>query len=358
MSGHAPPSRFHASSRWQAWLILLLLVAAFMGGLRWDGPAREQTAPASAASDHADVRLYERVIEGVHNGGEYYSVAAAAHREGAYPLRPFVTVRLPTLAWMHAALPWGGATILLYFLAAATALAWARRLWTCGDPAIRAVIGAALVAAGAATLLRPELAVWHEGWAALLMALSLALRRDGSFSASLAAAACALAIREHAVLLPMVMVAFALWERRWREVGAWALLIAAFALFLAWHAAQVAAVTLPSDPASPGWAGGGGWSAAVAMVQATGPLRLFPAPLAALLVPVALLGWAAWRPGERAAALIGANLLMLALFARADNFYWAFLIAPLLPLGLLFAPRALADLGRAAFLPSARPLST
>jgi hypothetical protein len=94
------------------------------------------------------------------------------------------------------------------------------------------------------------------------------------------------------------------------------------------------------------------------MVQATGPLRLLPPSLAALLVPLALLGWAVWRPGPRAAAFIAANFLLLAFFARPDNFYWAFLIAPLLPLGLLFAPRALAELGRAALPGMRRPLST
>ena len=39
---------------------------------------------------------------------------------------------------------------------------------------------------------------------------------------------------------------------------------------------------------------------------------------------------------------------MLALFARPDTFYWALLAAPLSLVGLIFAPRALAALVRAA----------
>jgi hypothetical protein len=273
-------------------------------------------------------------------------------------LKPFVTVRLPTLAWVQAKLPEGAAAILLHLLAAATALAWAGALKREGELNAPAAIGAVLVASGAATLLRPELVVWHEGWAALLMALALALHCGGRLGGAVLAAGAAAAIREQTVLLPLVMGGFALLERRWREAGAWTVLVLTFALFLAWHASEVAAVTLPGDAASPGWSGGGGWQVAVAMVQATGPMRLFPAPAAALLVPVALLGWAAWQPGSRATALLAANLLLLALFARPDNFYWGFLIAPLLPLGLLFAPRALADLFRASLPPRAAPLST
>jgi hypothetical protein len=356
MPGALPTSRFARLGRWPARCVLLILILATFAGMRVQNAA--EPAPSTEASDHADVRLYERVIAGLRAGGDYHEVAAAAHRVGHYPLKPFVTVRLPTLAWVQAKLPEGAAAILLYLLAAATALAWAGALKREGELNAPAAIGAVLVASGAATLLRPELVVWHEGWAALLMALSLALHRDGRFAGALLAAGAAAAIREQAVLLPLVVGGFSLLERRWREAGAWGMLVVTFALFLAWHAAEVAAVTLPGDAASPGWSGGGGWQAAVAMAQATGPLRLLPAPAAALLVPVALLGWAAWPPGRRAAALLAANLLLLALFARPDNFYWGFLIAPLLPLGLLFAPRALADLFRAALPPRAAPLST
>jgi hypothetical protein len=47
-------------------------------------------------------------------------------------------------------------------------------------------------------------------------------------------------------------------------------------------------------------------------------------------------------------------LLLLASVGHADNFYPALLIAPLLPVGLLFAPAALADLIRASFGTGAR----
>jgi hypothetical protein len=38
---------------------------------------------------------------------------------------------------------------------------------------------------------------------------------------------------------------------------------------------------------------------------------------------------------------------MLALFARADTFYWALIAAPLSFMGLVFLPKAVSDLAKA-----------
>jgi hypothetical protein len=63
-----------------------------------------------------------------------------------------------------------------------------------------------------------------------------------------------------------------------------------------------------------------------------------------------LFGWLSVRAGWalRAGLLLLGYGAMLALFARADTFYWALLAAPLSLAGLAFVPRALADLVRRA----------
>ncbi len=356
----AAQSRFAGLGRWPARLLLLLLLLLTLHGLA-QAPAPVPASTGNAEADRADVALYERVIEGVRAGGDYHEVAAAEHRAGGYPLRPFVTVRLPTLAWVQAALPRAGSAALLYLLLAATLALWLRRLSASGMPQRRALIGAGLLLAGAATLLLPDLLVWHESWAALLIALALSARCDGRYRLALGAGLAAVLIREHALLLPLVMAALALKERRVGETIAWGAIILLFGLYLGWHAGEVARVTSEADPASPGWGAAHGWAGAVTMVHLTGPLRTLPYWTAAMLVPVALLGWAGWRnqAGQRAAALLGAYLLLFALAGRLDNFYWGFLVAPLVPLGLLFAPAALADLVRSARGPEPRPaLST
>ena len=355
----APSSRFAGLGRWSARLILLLLFASVFIGLA-QRPAPVPTATGSQ-DDRADVALYERVIEGVRSGGDYYEVAAAEHRGGGYPLRPSVTVRLPTLAWSQAALPHGVTTFLLYALLGGVLAAWAAKLFSSGYNGRQAVIGTLLLLSGCATLLLPDLIVWHETWAALLIALSLGLHSARRYGAAVAAGLAAALIREQAILYPLIMGAAALRDRRWREASAWGGAVLVFGGFLAWHWAQVASVVRAGDLVSPGWSGAGGWGAAVTMVQLTGPLRVLPYWLAALALPLALIGWAGWRGpnGGSGALLLGAMLLMLAAMARPDNFYWAFLIAPLVPLGLLFLPRALADLAAAAAgRPSAPALST
>ena len=71
----------------------------------------------------------------------------------------------------------------------------------------------------------------------------------------------------------------------------------------------------------------------------------------ALLVALALLGWASWDDalGLRMFALLIAYGTAISLFARLDNFYWALMIAPVALAGLVFVPDALRDLSNAVF---------
>ncbi len=343
-------SRFADWSRWpaRALLILLALLVAY--------PLIQTAAPVpkvsgSVKEDRADVLLYDHIVERVRAGGNYYTIAAQAQRDGGYPLRPFVTMRPPTLAVIQASLPNRTTVSLLFWgLIATTIITWGHRLRHSGLPMPRVILGVLLVAGGAATLTLPELLVWHEAWAALLIALSLALRSDKCFAASIGVGLAAVLIREIAIIYPLVMFGVALLERRWRETGAWATIILIFAVFIAWHALQVAAVVHPGDMASPGWAAAGGWRFVVTMLWLTGPWRVLPFWIASLGIPLSLLGWSGWRTstGLRGALILLGYAAAFAMFGRPDNFYWGFLVAPLLPLGLLMAPNALVDLSRAA----------
>jgi hypothetical protein len=252
---------------------------------------------------------------------------------------------------MHASLPPFGPAILLYALIATALGAWAWRLSIGGLPVQRAALGSALLLAGGATLMLPELLVWHQCWAALLIALSLALRSERQYGLSALTALAGTAFGEQAIIFPLIMLAFSLHEKRAGEAAAWGAVILFTSGFLAWHAEETAAAASFTDKPSRGWSGSGGWDAAVTMVQMTGPLRLMPHWAGALIVPAALIGWAGWQnsTGARGAVFLLTYFLLLASVGRADNFYPAFLIAPLLPVGLLFAPGALADLIRASF---------
>jgi hypothetical protein len=348
----AAPSRFAGSARWPARVILLFLLLLAVQGLS-ERPTTPGATGGRTQSEHAQTMFHQRVIEGVQAGGRYYQVAAQEHRLAGTPLS---TLRLPTLAWVHSRLPPFGPAVLLYGLIAATLGAWAWRLSIGGLPVQRAALGSALLLAGAATLLLPELLVWHECWEALLVALSLALRSERRYGLSALTALAGAAVGEQAIVFPIIMLAFSLHQRRAGETVAWGAVILLMAGYLAWHAEERAAAAGIAETQSPASLGFGGWDAAIAMVQMTGPLRLMPQWIGALIVPVAVVGWAGWQnaTGARGAVFLLTYLLLLASVGHADNFYPALLIAPLLPVGLLFAPAALADLIRASFGTGAR----
>ena len=352
-------NRFAGISRPVAAAILGLLALLMVWGVQGD-VGRDHVAVASPASaqfdglvgDHA---LYARVAERVDAGESYYSAAAAEHRAGHYPLRPFVAVRLPTLAYIVAALGEQKAMLLFLVIGGAAILAWYRRLRT--EPALprTAAIGALFVAANLTQLAAREWLFIHEVAAGVLLALALALYRPARPWWTMAIVAAALAIRETVLPVAMLFGLFALIDRDWRAATGWLAIGLSFAAGLGAHVAALAAVTTPADAVSQGWHGQGGWIAYLSFVQASSLLRFFAGWVGALLVPLALLGWAAWRSRLGLAMLLVqlgyAALLML--FARPANFYWAMLVTPTLFIGLAFAPAALAELIRSLRKPMA-----
>jgi hypothetical protein len=146
------------------------------------------------------------------------------------------------------------------------------------------------------------------------------------------------------------MAVFAAAERRWRELAGWAAAVAVLAVALAVHFALAARQHLPTDGVSPGWVSFGGWPFAILAARRNIVLAVLPPPLASLALLAGLLGLASVRSPwtGRIAGVIGAFLLLFMAVGRPDNYYWGVIVAPLLAMGLPFAPGALRDLCRAA----------
>lgn len=347
------PSRFAGLTRTQARIgvvLLLLLVAWSLTALRVPGPPPVSRDPAQRADDHADVVLYESIVAGLRGGGDYYTVAATALRAGDYPLKPFVTFRLPTLAVLQAIVPPVGVLLMLYALALAVVLAWYRRLkpaFARGPPRIVAVV---LLVAGMAAFVQAELAPFHEVWAGLLVALSLGLRREDRWVEAVAIGLIAMLIRETAALYVLIMAAMALLEGRRREALAWGLTLAVLAIVVALHARAVAEVVTVTDPVSPGWSGLLGFGFFVKTIGISTALAIAPLWLAALLVALALFGWGAWNDtvALRALIVLSGYAGVIGIFGRVDTFYWGLMVAPISLIGLAFVPDGLRDLLRAA----------
>ncbi|WP_174293278.1 hypothetical protein [Sphingomonas bacterium] len=345
----ARPSRWAALSTRRARQGLVIVAAIVLASwLALLGPAPPPVGHDPAA--RADLVLYEGIVEGVRHGGNYYQVAADALREGGYPLRPFLTFRLPTLATVQGALPRWAVLAALWCLVAAVAAAWWIRLSPAFARAPPRLVAMVLLAGGLTTFVQPELVGAHEIWAGLLIALSLARRWPGRWGEAAAIALAAVLIRETAALYVGVMLVLAAIEGERREALGWAAVLAVLAVAIGLHANAVEQVVRASDLSSPSWTGMFGFGVFVRAMTLSTALVLVPVVLAAPLVGLALIGWASWREplALRVLATFAAYALLLSLFGRVDTYHWGLLVAPTLLVGLAFAVDGLRDLVAAA----------
>ncbi|SEM39338.1 hypothetical protein SAMN05192583_0023 [Sphingomonas gellani] len=343
----AAPTRFAGMSVRAARMALALAVLLLLAS--WAGPP-QGIARAAADAGAGDNALYGAIVDGVRHGGSYYPVAAEALRAGDYPLKPFVTFRLPTLAVVEAHLPGWLVGGLLGVLVTATLIAWFGRLSPALPRLAARVAAALLIAGGLIVYAQASLATFHEIWAGLFIALSLALRRPGRWVEAVALGLCAMLVRETAALFVAIMAVVALLEGERREAATWFASLGVLALAVALHAHAVAQVVGPLDAESPGWTGMLGFGHFARTMARSTVLDIFPPALAAPLVVLAMLGWAGWRDplATRIAAILAAYAVLLSLFGRADTFYWGLLVAAVLLPGLVMAPDALRDLFAAA----------
>lgn len=296
-----------------------------------------------------DIALYRRIVEQMRSGGGYYAVAIASQRDMGYPVRPSLTVRLPTLSWLITVLTPFGARLLLLLLTVLTLVAWAIRLTHLIKPTnLRMASGIILILFGLFPAV-VEPAIWFsEIWAGVLIALSLALRDPERWWPSVMVGLAAVLFRELALPYLLAMGLLALVEGRRREAIGWGGAVTLFALVYLGHALAVNALTVPGDPVSQGWSGLGGWALFISACWLATTLAAFPPFVVTLLLPVSFFGLGAWNApvAPRALVTLVGYTLLIALFAREDNVYWIWLISPILGLGLLFAPFALVDLMR------------
>ncbi|MBB3954827.1 hypothetical protein [Novosphingobium sediminicola] len=370
----APYDRFAAWGRWPARLalaVLALLLAASAWVPLTVGRGEEAKAPnlviahnkAAERPRDEDLKLYDRAIARILHGENYYDFIVSEHRRADYPVRPGAAVRLPTLAYLDAAMGVDGDRAAPIAMAAAVALmigviaAWWGRLGDLGvDPSLRR-IGTALVFFGASLGLNRYYFVLHELWAGMLVALSLGLHRpsdrkvSGRWVGAVLAAALALSIREHVLPYVLLMGAMAGWRGAWREAAAWGVLVALFAVGYAWHLHLIALQTLPTDRVGPSWLALRGLGGFLSNTVLSSNLRFLPHQIAGPLTILMIFGWASWRSsaGLTGLLLFSGYALLFSIAGRNDNFYWGAVITPVMALGLAFVPMGVGALVRGAF---------
>lgn len=321
-------------------LALLVGIAALFGGLGH----RFANQPAidvwqigtDTENQRSDINLYRSIAARVADGKSYYEEVTQLHRERNYPLRPFYTVRLPTLAFITANVGVMGLIAMSWGLVFASIFVWYRR--DPDAPLIEKLGVAGLLAMGGASFVTPDTLFLHGAWCGLLLTLSMGFLLQDKWWPALAIAALALAIREFAVLFVGAMGLMALVERRWScAAGAMAVGLA-FLAGLYFHAQAVAPWVLPSDLDSPSWQGMRGPVGLVDDLMDLTYLASLPFAFAALATVLTAVGWA-FLPRREAifsALWFGSAILLIMVFARANNFYWATIMLPAFTLGVAF----------------------
>lgn len=346
---------FSGCSRYASITILLCLLALIGYGvsLTWNAPHPTKLAgePNTVIKGYSDHDLYRDIIHRVQRGESYYQSAAAEQRKHEYPTRPFIAVRPPTLVWIASFLSINGLKLATIGIGVIAIVAWYFRLSRDPDLPRWAAWGCLAMLLNLTHTLTPEWAVIHEVPAGILIAIAIALYKRDSQWPTFVIMALAVCIRETALPVAAMCGFLSLIDRNWRMAAAWIAFALVFSIGLAVHAHHVAEVALPTDRNSPGWSGLGGWHTYLAAVGQTSILRFSPAWTPAVFIPLAFLGWLSWRSRTAFIMVVVqagyAALLMLA--ARKDNFYWAMILVPTLFMGLVFVPKALAQLLQSAF---------
>lgn len=331
-----------------ALLVASALVQIGIGAKTIATPGFGTAAPEKTRDN--DLAVYDRAVERIRGGENYYDFIVAEHRRADFPVRPGLAVRLPTLAYLNAALGDTGQAVAAIALMLAVLVAWWRRLGA--EPGGRAVrpLAMALLFVGCSLGANRYFFQLHEMWSGMLLALAFGLHRPGKWAAALVVSALALAIREQALPFVLLMAAMAAWRRDWREAAAWQALALVFALGLAWHLSVIAQQTVPSDGVSSSWLALRGLTGWLSNVVLSSNLRFLPHWLAGPLVVLMTFGWAGWRSdaGLTGTLLYTGYAAAFLLAGRNDNYYWGAMIAPALFIGLAFAPLALRSLCKAA----------
>ena len=300
---------------------------------------------------YTDVHLYHDIAAAVAKGQPYHAAAAALHRAHHYPLKPFFTMRLPTLTEMAANFGWHGAQMIASCLGFIAIFLWVIAFLEKVSPMGKAplylieicLVGGAMML-GVSMVLNEGLMALHEYWGGLFIGIALAgvIGWPNKWWAIALPIACGLAIRETVLPFALLALAFAVWERKRKEVAGWLAVIAGFGVYMAIHAHLVAAQVLPGDIASPGWHAMQGFSGFLKAVIFTSALQPLPLGLALLAATLPMFGWFALdgRAGAFSVLLWAGYAVMIGAFSRPDTFYWGAIMLPGYFVGFALLPRA------------------
>lgn len=326
--------------------VVLLAVALLMppgGGVSADTAI---TADASGGLLH-DVGVYQRIVERVHFGENYYEAAHDELTANRFGTRSVFNWRTPLYLSSLALLPSRevaqAALITLTLVAYGFGVAW---FWRVGGRAFGLLAALALFL-NLGIVLAPVAVLFSELTAGILILLSASAYGVRQRTIGFVAGALALFVRELAGLYVLVCIWRAWRERAWIELGAWVVVLVGYAAFFAWHYQNVMAQIGPDDLGyQDSWIAFGGAAFVLATAAFNGVFTLLPLWATAAVLPIALIGVVGWQGlgWQRAVTAIAAYVAAFAVVGKAFNDYWGLLYTPLLMLALPWAIAAFRDI--------------
>ena len=297
------------------------------------------------------MEVYRRIAGRVRQGESYYPAAAAELAANGFPTRSVFNFRLPTLAWLFAVLPddRAGQGVLIV-LAGLTLVLAVRHVVAAGVVRDRAGGGALLLGLLAWPALDDAYLV-HEVWRRPdrpesrdrrpRLVCGVARSRRGRSSSPGARAP--LRVHRPGPRCESRGAGARPWPGRSRS--------GTFALALGAHAAAVSRLNADGGGAAgaASWLRLGGWPFVLKTAMMDAWLIAGPPVVAAIVLPLALVGLAGWRgsPGTQVAATVFGYVAAYLVVGQPFNHLWGFLYVGPALMGLALAA-ALRDLWRRA----------
>lgn len=300
----------------------------------------------------SDLDVFRLVVHRVRDGESFYDATQTEFRSHGYPTRSPFNWRTPCYAWFLGRTTGDelGRWLLMVGVVTVIVLGYRDLVTDCG--LVPGSVGGVLLVGATAWGFGGQTFLFTELWAAMLITLSIVSLRRGWTAVGVAAGLVAVFYRELAVPYAAVALGLAAWRGRRREAAAWGLGLLAYAAFFAWHASVIQARLTDADKVlEGGWVRFGGIRFLLETAQTNVFLMPLPLWVTALFLATACLGLAGMRGPS--GSLVGlAGLVYLAAYSVVGNpfnFYWGFVDAPLLAIGVAHAPATLRGLIPAAF---------
>jgi hypothetical protein len=311
----------------RAALGVVLAVVCFLAMVAFLSTLRGTSEPKTLRQGPRDAPMYDRLVDRVRHGEDFYAASGEELRRGGYPIGSVVGWRTPTL---YVALAHATKTQAVRLLRVLAMLSVLLAISSTRGTTVRTLTGL-LVAGAMIGVWAPTAVGFGEAWAATLIACSLGCYSSGWRIPAILLALAALFVRELTAPYIAVCASLSLARRERREIALWIVGGVSFVAFYLSHVAAVHAHQLPTDNLLVGpWGDGGGFRFLLTTLRLNFWLVLWPRWALGLLV---LAGVAIVPMVKTSRAEVwGAAALYTGLFLIVGDRtrdYWGLLTAPI-----------------------------